>query len=448
MMRTCVVCIMKKSILILVFLLLFGGILLAGCTSQQPVTPVATPTPTVSSAPLVYSQAELDTKLQMRQLWTDHAVWTRMYIIESIDNSPAADAAAARLLKNQEDIGNAIKPVYGDAAGNQLTALLKQHILIAVDIINDVKAKNSTAQASDEARWKSNADDISNFLSTANPTYWPSPAVKSLMYMHLSTTKDELVARATQDYPGDVKAWDAVYNHILTMSDALSDGIIKQNPDKFAGRSCTARTRSTSGTICGSSGPITRSGTRCYIIESVYNSPEQIRSATRLLQNQVEIGNAIKPVYGDAAGNQLTALLKQHILIAVNIVNDVKAKNATAQAADEALWAANAADIGHFLSAANPNWPDNAVQGLLSMHLSTTKDELVARATKDYPGDVKAWDAVYSHILTMSDALSGGIVKQFPAELREIIFFNFRNYFFRELIHPLCQHFPMGDVGW
>jgi hypothetical protein len=27
---------------------------------------------------------------------------------------------------------------------------------------------------------------------------------------------------------------------------------------------------------------------------------------------------------------------------------------------------------------------------------------------------VKAWDTLYLHILDMSDALSGGIVKQFP----------------------------------
>ncbi len=85
----------------------------------------------------------------MRKLWTDHTVWTRMYIVESLTDSPAAGAAAVRLLKNQEDIGNAIKPLYGDAAGTQLTSLLKEHITIAVDIINDVKAKNATAQAVD-----------------------------------------------------------------------------------------------------------------------------------------------------------------------------------------------------------------------------------------------------------------------------------------------------------
>ena len=51
--------------------------------------------------------------------------------------------------------------------------------------------------------------------------------------MHLSTTKDELVARYTKNYTADVQAWDTVYAHILKMSDALSDGIVKQFPTKF-----------------------------------------------------------------------------------------------------------------------------------------------------------------------------------------------------------------------
>jgi hypothetical protein len=168
----------------------------------------------------------------MRKLWTDHTVWTRLYIIESLNDSPAASAAATRLLQNQEDIGNAIKPVYGDAAGTQLTGLLKTHIYTAVAIINDVKAKNSSAQAIDEALWTKNADDISTFLAGANPN-WPLPTLQNLMYMHLSTTKNELVARYTMNYTADVQEWDAVYTHILTMSDALSDGIVKQFPTMF-----------------------------------------------------------------------------------------------------------------------------------------------------------------------------------------------------------------------
>ena len=52
--------------------------------------------------------------------------------------------------------------------------------------------------------------------------------------MHLTTTKNEVTARLNKNWEEDVRAFDAVYDHILKMSDALSDGIIKQFPERFS----------------------------------------------------------------------------------------------------------------------------------------------------------------------------------------------------------------------
>jgi len=168
----------------------------------------------------------------MRKLWTDHVVWTRDYIVAAVDGTPDADAAAARLMKNQEDIGNAVAGFYGKAAGDQLTSLLKQHIAIAVDLIKAAKAGDKAAQKQADDKWQQNGVDIATFLSKANPN-WPKDALVAMMKTHLSTTTNEVVARLTKDWTGDVKAYDAVYAHILMMADALSDGIVKQFPDKF-----------------------------------------------------------------------------------------------------------------------------------------------------------------------------------------------------------------------
>jgi len=168
----------------------------------------------------------------MRKLWTDHTVWTRDYIVAAVDDRPDAQAAANRLMKNQEDIGNAVAGYYGQPAGQQLTALLKQHISIAVDLIKAAKAGDTAAQQQASDKWQQNAVDIATFLSKANPN-WPKDALVNMMKAHLSTTTDEVVARLKHDYEADVRAYDAVYNHILMMADALSDGIVKQFPDKF-----------------------------------------------------------------------------------------------------------------------------------------------------------------------------------------------------------------------
>ena len=168
----------------------------------------------------------------MRKLWTDHVVWTRDYIIAAVGDQPDATAAANRLLKNQEDIGGAIAGIYGKPAGDQLTTLLKEHITIAVELIKAAKAGDSPAQQKADARWQENGVAIADFLSKANPN-WPRAALVDMMKKHLSTTTNEVVARLKKDWEGDVKAYDEVYNHILMMADALSDGIVKQFPEKF-----------------------------------------------------------------------------------------------------------------------------------------------------------------------------------------------------------------------
>jgi hypothetical protein len=149
-----------------------------------------------------------------------------------VADQPDQQAAAARLMKNQEDIGAAIATCHGQAAGAKLTALLKAHISIAVDLIKAAKAGDSATLQHADLAWHRNAEDIADFLSKANP-YWPRATLVAMMNTHLSTTTDEVVARLKKDWEQDVRAFDAVYHHILEMSDALSDGIVRQFPNKF-----------------------------------------------------------------------------------------------------------------------------------------------------------------------------------------------------------------------
>lgn len=169
----------------------------------------------------------------MRKLWEDHITWTRLYIVAATADLPEKDSTARRLLQNQEDIGNAIKPFYGDAAGAKLTALLKDHILIAVDIVD--AAKKSEASKKDDAvrRWSANADEIASFLSGANPGNWPLADMKKMMRDHLDLTTQELVAHLQKNWAADVQAYDRVHDEILRMSDMLSSGITSQFPDRF-----------------------------------------------------------------------------------------------------------------------------------------------------------------------------------------------------------------------
>jgi len=175
---------------------------------------------------------DLPLKMGMRRLWSDHVVWTRLYIMAAASGTPDAEAAAGRLLRNQEDIGNAIVPYYGKAAGTALTDLLKQHILIAVDLVGAAKLGDNVKFAEHDKRWTANADEIAAFLSGANPN-WPKKDVMDLLHLHLKLTKDEAVYRLTKKWAEDVKVFDEIFTEAMLIADTLSDGVVKQFPAKF-----------------------------------------------------------------------------------------------------------------------------------------------------------------------------------------------------------------------
>jgi hypothetical protein len=172
-------------------------------------------------------------RTDMRKLWEDHITWTRLAIISLESGTPDTEATVGRLLQNQTDIGNAVKPFYGNAAGDELTRQLRSHILIAADVIAAAKAGDSVKLADAQARWVENADDIAKVLNSVNPRYWKLPVLKAEMHMHLDLTTEEAVARLKGDWAGDVAAYDKVHEHILHMSDLLADGLIKQFPKRF-----------------------------------------------------------------------------------------------------------------------------------------------------------------------------------------------------------------------
>jgi hypothetical protein len=172
-------------------------------------------------------------RINLRVLWEDHAMYTRNVILNVIDELPGTNEAISRLLQNQVDIGNAIKPVYGTDAGNKLADLLKEHIVIAGDLLKAAKANNDAGFKAANTRWFKNADDISVFLNEANPKNWPLDEMKKMMHDHLSLTTLQAVARLKKDYKADIEAFDKTKAELLEMSDMLAAGIISQFPEKF-----------------------------------------------------------------------------------------------------------------------------------------------------------------------------------------------------------------------
>ena len=179
------------------------------------------------------SQSEVALRQDMRKLWEDHVTWTRLAIISLTTVSPDTDATVGRLLQNQIDIGDAVEPFYGAAAGDELARQLRLHILIAADVVAAARAGDQAALEDAQARWLSNADDIAALLNSVNPRFWPLATIKAEMHKHLDLTTQEAVARLQGNWTADVAAYDRIHEHILHMSDLLSNGLVKQFPNRF-----------------------------------------------------------------------------------------------------------------------------------------------------------------------------------------------------------------------
>jgi hypothetical protein len=183
-----------------------------------------------SAAP---SAAEVKLSAEMRRLWLEHTQWTRLTIVSFAGGLPDLQPTLARLLRNQTELGTAIAPYYGKAAGRQLTALLREHILIAVDLLKAAKSGDAGAVRRQQARWNANGDRIAAFLANANPKHWPRAAVRSMMRAHLALTLREATARLQGRWRADIEAADDTAHAILHMADALTAGIVAQFPGRF-----------------------------------------------------------------------------------------------------------------------------------------------------------------------------------------------------------------------
>jgi hypothetical protein len=179
-----------------------------------------------------HSRSSAELRTAMRKLWEDHITYTRNYIISAVADLPDTDAVAKRLLRNQDDIGDAIKPFYGDDAGKKLSELLRDHILIATEVVKAAKANDKQNLEQSQKKWSANGKDIAAFLSGANPN-WSKSQLEDMLQKHLDLTTGEVVGRLKKDWEADIRSYDKGHEHMLMFADALTEGIVKQFPEKF-----------------------------------------------------------------------------------------------------------------------------------------------------------------------------------------------------------------------
>ena len=181
---------------------------------------------------LEYNKSSCELRMLQRRLWIDHVSWTRSLIVSDLSSLEDKSIVLERLLRNQDDIGNSIKPYYGEEAGNKLASLLREHINIATQVVGAAKNGNKEDLEKYDKLWHENADNIAKFLSSANPNY-SYETLKDMLYKHLQFITEQVVARLNKDWSADIDAYDKGEDHMIMFADIITDGIIKQFPQKF-----------------------------------------------------------------------------------------------------------------------------------------------------------------------------------------------------------------------
>lgn len=181
---------------------------------------------------VMFTQSEIELMSAMRGLWEQHVAWTRMTIISMAANLPDQELVSQRLLRNAKDMGDLLRPLYGNKNANEFIYLIREHLLIAVRLVKAAKAGNSREAAQAEREWYKNADDIAAFLNSINPNI-AEAEMRNMLYQHLALTKSEALARLSGNFARDIAIYDKIQRQALTMSDAITTGIVKQFPSTF-----------------------------------------------------------------------------------------------------------------------------------------------------------------------------------------------------------------------
>lgn len=176
--------------------------------------------------------SEVDLMNNMRALWEQHVIWTRLFIISVVDNLKDLDFVTKRLLKNPVDIGNLFRVYYGEAIAKKITDLLTEHLAIAGDLVKALKKGDNVKATALDKRWYKNADDMAFAFASINPHY-VEKEVKEMLYKHLDLTKREAADRLAGNYAADIEDFDNIEKQALMMADYFSKGIVNQFPNKF-----------------------------------------------------------------------------------------------------------------------------------------------------------------------------------------------------------------------
>lgn len=172
-------------------------------------------------------------RIEERKMWSDYSRYLREYVLSIANETEDESLILEKLLKNQEKIALCFKPYYGNYNSNTLAELFKEQIYITSKMLHGTKNNNNNKELEESNKlWTENAEKTARFLHGINEL-WKLDLLQEILNKHLNLLCFQMNSRINGQWDKDIKAYDDDYDHIIMFSDLISDGIIKEFPNKF-----------------------------------------------------------------------------------------------------------------------------------------------------------------------------------------------------------------------
>jgi hypothetical protein len=177
-----------------------------------------------------FSNKEVGLILSMRRLFTDCLNWQRVFAVETFTGAPDAIKAQARLMSNQDDIGNTFKQYFDAYSSDQISSVFKQFTQLQCDYA--VAIRNSGDKGVIVNKMQDKSDELAGVLSVANMN-WMRNDLSTMLRKYCDLITKEMDLQSNGFGVVDAAVYDATFDESVEMADTFSSGIIKQFPAKF-----------------------------------------------------------------------------------------------------------------------------------------------------------------------------------------------------------------------
>jgi hypothetical protein len=211
----------------------WGVLPLAASATERHGYGAAAPVERVAAKQQLPTSETSQTAATLRDLWVGHIFWVRNVSIAAINkNDGAMKAAEEQAVANAQSIAASIEPFYGAAAKDSFFKLLASHYGAVKAYLVATLAADASAQAAATQSLTSNAENLADFLSTANP-HLPKQALHSMLLAHGGHHIQQIQQLKERNYSAEAKTWSDMKNHVYQIADATADALRKQFAKKY-----------------------------------------------------------------------------------------------------------------------------------------------------------------------------------------------------------------------